>query len=141
MIENINRLFLDLERYQRGLRRGTEALALEYGNSIRARVANANKFKTGRSAASWNLSVSRILTKIAPEGQRSNLGTAASEGKTEVAGFSLGKTLHVSNVIDYIQRVDREYKPGFVRGGFTAGVEDVKGRARTIFRVAFRATR
>jgi len=140
MIQNLSKFFLDLDRFERGVRRGTEALAIDFGKTIRQKVAEQNKFKTGRSAASWNLNVSRILRQIADDGQRSSIAGASEEGAVNVGGFSLGKTLRVSNVIHYIQLVNTQYKPGFIQLGISNAVTEVNRRRVAVYRSAFKAT-
>lgn len=133
---NEAKFFGELDAATRKMKVAAEAVSRVFGLEVRKGIATAGFKKTGRSAASWNLSVSTILRFVQPK-EFNNVQGAVEAGKRNLAGFTLGKTLHVSNVIDYIQEVEKNH-PGRVELGFRTGVAQARARMRTVIAGALR---
>lgn len=97
----------DLRRFQELLERRAAAAAAALGALARFDVAINTPFDTGRAAGSWNASLNGPNTRVLPdEVQFPNVESAAKVGETNLQGIRLGDSIHISNSLPYIRRLN-----------------------------------
>lgn len=99
-------------------------------------VVSATPVDTGRAKTNWiaelNHPSSQITNIADPSGS-----TALSQARTTIASVRQGSTIHITNNLPYIQRLNDGYSAqapaGFVEQSIQIGVDAVR-RARGLFR-------
>jgi hypothetical protein len=93
-------------------------VAIRAAVELRKRLAQKNPKKTGRSAASWNLSVNRGIRAQKPIGYN-NVKGAVQDGTVKIENFKPGDKLVISNTIGYLPDLERgsskQAPNGFIR--------------------------
>lgn len=97
----------------------------QLAKNIRTAVAIRNPKRTGRSAASWNLSIGQ--PNDAKKGRDyDNVPGSIFDGEVDVEGFKLGQELHISNDQPYIRRLNAGSSAQAPAGFVEATVEAFK---------------
>lgn len=105
--ENVRAFRGDLERFNRLVERRTAGAAAALGALVRRNLALRTPFDTGRAAASWNASLNGPNKRHQPdEAQFAGRAEAAAAGEVNLQGIKLGDSVHVSNSVLYIWRLN-----------------------------------
>lgn len=117
--ENVRHFKGDLNQFNALLERRAAGAVAALGAIIRQNIALRTPFDTGRAAASWNASLNGPNTRVQPdEVQFGSRQAAAKAGEVNLQGIRLGDSVHVSNSLPYIRRLNsgwsRQAPAGFV---------------------------
>jgi hypothetical protein len=99
------------------LERATTLNTISLALGIRGRLARATPVRSGRAAASWNLSAGDPDLSYKPEGYFNPIG-CFEDGNISLAAYRPGTTLYITNAIPYIRRLNDGYSvqnaPGWI---------------------------
>lgn len=115
------------------------ALTRKVGLAVDAAVVMATPVDTGRARSNW-----QVALDAAPEGTREaysegsegstagpNAQAAIDQGKQVIAGYRSGQTIHITNNLPYIGRLNDGHSAqapsGFVEKAVLVGVAAVQG--------------
>lgn len=97
----------DLREFSGLLVRRTARAAAALGALVRRNVALRTPFDTGRAAASWNASLNGPNTRVQPaEVSFGSRAGAAQAGEVNLQSIKLGDSVHISNSLHYIGRLN-----------------------------------
>lgn len=95
----------DLSRFSIKVDLAIIGVIKETAKSVRLQVATRTPINTGRASASWNASVGTPNFSTKSRGYNSP-GSAPTDGRVTLTGFLLGRTIHISNGISYIGKLN-----------------------------------
>lgn len=91
----------DLLRFAFRVERAVVQTMKDASESLRNDLADGTPVRTGRAAASWNMSVNSPDPSTQQDGYDNPTG-ARRDGGSNIGAATLGDAIHVSNSIDYI---------------------------------------
>ena len=97
------------------------------GMEILGRVTNRTPVDTGRAKGNWNTSINRPDFSTSDNVDKSGASTR-SRGKSVMNGFRLGQgqTLHISNGLPYIERLEQGYSQQAPTGMVTVTIAELR---------------
>lgn len=123
----------------RRVEQNSDALTRKVALAVDAAVVMATPVDTGRARSNW-----QVALDVAPEGTREpyspgeegstsgpNAQAAIDQGKQVIGSYTTGKTIHITNNLPYIGRLNDGHSAqapsGFVEKAVIVGVAAVQG--------------
>ncbi len=136
---------MDLRQFGRKMRvtgelveKNTEKLVRKVALAVDASVVLATPVDTGRARANWQVEINNAAdgTLNEPSDPGSGARQAIEDGKKTVEQYKIGDTIHITNNLPYIARLNEGWSAqapaNFVEEAAMAGVKQIKGAKITI---------
>lgn len=123
----------DLEKFSRLVERRAAGAAAAIGALMKRDVALATPFDTGRAAGSWNASLNGANTRVLPdEVLTGSVQEAERLGEVNLQGIRLGDSIHVSNSLGYIHRLNAGHSRQAPANFVEMTVQNVEAKAPAV---------